>query len=119
MAGAEPPLSRVGPLLHKAMCCLRCGGFAAFRPEGAGPVGYGRAVSRLVNLDHADILGYYSRTLEEFGGATSTLTAYLLRDSLACTLAQKQRLGSRAAAYRKLGATLLGFPTQSKDRPQR
>ena len=117
MAG-EPPLHRVGPLVHKALCCLRCGGFTAYRPPGAeGPIGYGRAVSRLMNLEPADVVGYYSRTLEEFGG--SKLVRYLLRDSLACTLAQKHKLSTRAAAYRKLGATLLGFPLPSSQRPRR
>jgi hypothetical protein len=118
MAGAEPPLARVGPLMHKALCCLRCGGFAGFRPAHAkGPIGYGRAVSRLVNWEHADILGYFSRTLEEFG--SSKLTRFLLRDSLACTIAQKHKLRSRAAAYRTQAQTLNGFPMPSSSRPRR
>jgi len=117
MPGVEPPLARVGPLVHKALCCLRCGGFAGFTSGTKGPIGYGRAVSKLVNMEHADILGFYSRTLEEFG--SSKLTRYLLRDSLACTLAQKHKLNTRAAAYRTLGASLLGIPVPSADRPRR
>eukprot|EP00962_Isochrysis_galbana_P011916 scaffold3356_cov112-Isochrysis_galbana.AAC.19 len=118
MAGAEPPLTRVGPLMHKALCCLRCGGFAGFRPAHTkGPIGYGRAVSRLVNWEHDDILGYFSRTLEEFG--SSKLTRYLLRDSLACTIAQKHKLRSRAAAYRTQAPTLNSFPSPSSSRPRR
>jgi hypothetical protein len=118
MVGSEPSLTRLGPLMHKAYCCLKCGGFASFHPgHSKGPIGYGRAVSRLVNWEHADILAYYSRTLEEFG--SSKLTRYLLRDSLACTIAQKHKLRSRAAAYRTQTATLNSYPVPSASRSRR
>ena len=65
-----------------------------------------------MNWTHAEIVAYYSRLLEEYGG--SSWVRYLLKDSLACTLMNKHRLRSRASVYKWLGTDLGGFPMPSR-----
>ena len=50
---------------------------------GTSPV-FGCKHVRVLNWTHAEMLAYYSRLLEEYGG--SNWVRYLLKDSLACTL---------------------------------
>ena len=51
---------------------------------------------------------------EEFGAGP--WVTYLLRDSLACTIMAKYKLISRAAAYKRFGGDLGGYPLPSKNR---
>ena len=103
----------VPQLVHDLIACLRCGGFV----RGAYGDAHGRSVARLIHWDHRDLVAYYSRLAEELGARG--LVRYLLKDSLACTLANKYRVRSRAKAYKKFGSTLGGFPMMSEDRPPR
>jgi hypothetical protein len=72
---------------------------------------------QVLNWQQDEAVAFYSRLREEFG-AGKWIT-YLLKDSLACTTAAKHKLHSRAAAYKRVGHTLGGYPMPSELRPFR
>ena len=72
---------------------------------------------QVLNWQQDEAVAYFSRLREEFG-AGKWIT-YLLKDSLACTTAAKHKLHSRAAAYKRVGHSLGGYPMASEQRPFR
>mmetsp|Transcript_57259 Transcript_57259/g.124399 ORF Transcript_57259/g.124399 Transcript_57259/m.124399 type:complete len:185 (-) Transcript_57259:257-811(-) len=105
---------RFSQLTIDVLTCLRCGGFIrASTASNLAPV-QGCRLTRVLTWERADIIAFYSRVLEEFG--SSRWVHYLLQDSLACTLAEKHKKRSRAAAYKLFGDDLGGFPMPSEER---
>jgi len=117
--GAFLRATKGNPLVAGVFECLMRGGFLDHTPthRPGRPIVFGRRCKRVIAWQHGDMVSYYSRILDEFGSAD--WLRYLLKDSLACTIAAKYKLPSRAAAYKRFGHDLGGFPLPSKDRPFR
>lgn len=98
--------------------CMKCASFIKQTGNGVNDV-CGTRHNRCISWDEHDIRSYYSRMVEAFGGHESQHKRYLMRDSLACTLASKRKLRSRRQVYKKLGKTLGGYPVPDDARPLR
>jgi ribosome biogenesis GTPase A len=113
------PNRRIAPVIYpphqRTFKCMQCANFVKL--DQGGKV-YGRRHGRAVDWSFHDILSYYSRMTEVFGGMFSKRTRYLMKDSLACTLAIKHKLRSRAAAYKKFNH-LKEYPIPNHLRPKR
>ena len=103
------------PPHQRSFKCMQCAHF--IKLDSGGKV-YGRRHGRAVDWSFHDILSYFSRMSEVFGGMFSKRTRYLMKDSLACTLAIKHKLRSRAAAYKKFNS-LKEYPIPNNLRPKR
>ena len=99
---ALDPYRKLSPVIYpphqRSFKCMQCANFVKL--DQGGKV-YGRRHGRAVDWSYSDILSYFSRMSEVFGGMFSKRTRYLMKDSLACTLAIKHKLRSRAAAYKR------------------
>lgn len=95
--------------------CMACAGFVKLLPNGGI---CGKRHTRAQGWSKIDILSYFSRMSEAFGGVWSGRTRYLMKDSLACTMAMKHKLRSRAAVYKKLGG-IREYPVPNALRPRR
>jgi hypothetical protein len=105
----------VYPADRASFSCMVCAGFIK-RKESAG-LPYGRAQRRVQNYSDFDMVCFFSRMAEAFGGSSNHVR-YLMKDSLACTMAMKHSLRSRAAAYKKL-KILREYPVPNNKRPKR
>jgi ribosome biogenesis GTPase A len=105
----------VYPPHQRSFKCMQC---AQFVKLDAGGKVYGRRHGRAVDWSYADLLAYFSRMTEVFGGMWSKRTRYLMKDSLVCTLAIKHKLRSRAGAYKKFKG-LKDYPVPNHLRPKR
>lgn len=95
--------------------CMLC---AQFAKRDAKSNIFGMRHTRVQAWKHMDILCYFSRMSEAFGSIWSGHTRYLFKDSLACTLATKHKLRSRAAAYKKFKG-IKEYPVPNHLRPKR
>lgn len=95
--------------------CMQCAGFVKFDENRRV---FGTRHTRVQAWNTMDVLSYYSRMSEAFGGQWSGHTRYLFKDSLACTLAIKHKLRSRAAAYKKYNG-IKEYPVPNLMRPKR
>jgi len=94
-------------------------GFAKKRRRG---VYTGAGLGRMVNYDHADVLGYYNQVIRgllnyyKFAGNVSRLIKVVrtLRESCALTLALKYKVRTQAKVFKKFGADLACPETQRK-----
>jgi Type II intron maturase len=115
----QDPNRPVEPVIYpphqRSFKCMQC---AQFIRLDAGEKVYGRRHGRAVDWAYHDILSYFSRMTEVFGGMWSKRTRYLMKDSLACTLAIKHKLRSRAAAYKKFKG-IPEYPVPNELRPKR
>jgi hypothetical protein len=102
------------PPHQRSFKCMQCAHFIKLDADKV----YGRRHTRAVDWSYNDILSYFSRMTEVFGGMFSNRTKYLMKDSLACTLAIKHKLRSRAAAYKKFNG-LKDYPVPNHLRPRR
>ena len=115
--GDKPlPIPIVHPRHQQGFNCLKCAGFIKRSKDDGRP--YGCRHTRVQTWSYKDILNYFSRMCEAFGGLHSGHTRYLFRDSLACTLAIKYKKRSRRAIYVKF-AGLKDFPVPNEQRPRR
>jgi len=115
--GDKPlPIPIVHPRHQQGFNCLKCAGFIKRNKDDGRP--YGCRHTRVQTWSYKDILNYFSRMCEAFGGLHSAHTRYLFRDSLACTLAIKYKKRSRRAIYVKF-AGLKDFPVPNEQRPRR
>ena len=98
--------------------CLKCAGFV--RGDNNGRI-FGTRFTKVMRWDDHDIRSFYSRVAEAFGVSLTFLShkRYLLKDSLACTFANKYKLRSRRQTYNKLSKDLGGFPVPNDQRPHR
>lgn len=99
--------------------CMKCAGFIKQSNFESGSEYCGVRHTKVIGWDEHDIRSYFSRMLEAFEGHKSSHKKYLMRDSLACTLAAKYKLRSRQKVYKKLGKSLGGYPVSNKDRSRR
>lgn len=98
--------------INKLISELREQKFIKWKKDGKTACSVG--VTRLINLDHKDIVNYYNNVLYNilnyytFRDNYSSLWSVvnLLRTSCARTLARKYKLGSAAKAYKKFGKLL-------------
>jgi 50S ribosome-binding GTPase/Type II intron maturase len=102
------------PPHQRSFKCMQCAHFIKLDADKV----YGRRHTRAVDWSYHDLLSYFSRMTEVFGGMFSNRTKYLMKDSLACTLAIKHKLRSRAAAYKKFNG-LKDYPVPNHLRPRR
>jgi len=109
------PIPIVHPRHQQGFGCMKCAGFIKRQPDGRP---YGCRHTRVQTWSHKDILFYYSRMCEAFGGLHSGYTRYLFKDSLACTLAIKYKKRSRRAVYKKFKG-IPEFPVPNDQRPRR
>jgi ribosome biogenesis GTPase A len=113
------PNRKLAPVIYpphqRSFKCMQCANFVKL--DVGGKV-YGRRHGRAVDWSYHDMLSYFSRMSEVFGGMFSKRTRYLMKDSLACTLAIKHKLRSRAAAYKKFNS-LKDYPIPNHLRPRR
>jgi len=107
------------PEYQRDIECLKCAGFIK-RTTNDNPLEFcGKRHERILGWDEHGIRSYYSRMLEAFGGLKSHHKNYLMRDSLACTLAAKYKLSSRRKVYKKFsGKNLGGYPVPNEERPR-
>lgn len=116
---ALDPNRKLAPVIYpphqRTFKCMQCANFVKL--DQGGKV-YGRRHGRAVDWSYSDILSYFSRMSEVFGGMFSKRTRYLMKDSLACTLAIKHKLRSRAAAYKRFNG-LKEYPVPNHLRPRR
>ena len=115
---SDPDL-RLVPVIYaphqRSFKCMQCAEFIKVDRDGSV---FGRRHGRVVDWAFNDMLSYFSRMSEAFGGIFSKRTRYLFKDSLACTLAIKHKLRSRAAAYKKFKG-LKDYPIPNHLRPKR
>ena len=109
------PIPLVHPRHQQTLNCMKCAGFIRRREDGHP---YGCRHTRVQTWNLRDILCYFSRMCEAFGGLHSRNTRYLFLDSLACTLAVKYKKRSRRAIYKKFNG-LKAFPVPQAERPRR
>lgn len=95
--------------------CMTCAGFVKRDKEGRI---FGCRFTRAQQWTDIDIVCFYSRMMEAFGGLKYGHVRYLFKDSLACTLAMKHKLRSRAQAYKKV-PIVHRFPIPDHERPFR
>jgi hypothetical protein len=103
------------PPYRRGFSCMICAGFV--KRDAKNKV-FGKRQSRVQAWNHMDTLCYFSRMAEAFGSLWSVHTRYLFRDSLACTLAVRHKLRSRAAVYKKFKG-LKEYPVPNHLRPKR
>jgi 50S ribosome-binding GTPase/Type II intron maturase len=115
----DDPNKVIEPVIYpphqRSFKCLQC---AEFVRLGPGEKVFGRRHGRACGWSYNDILCYFSRMTEAFGGMYSKRLRYLMKDSLACTLAIKHKLRSRAAAYKKFHG-IPEYPVPNHLRPKR
>jgi hypothetical protein len=99
------------PLHRRTFACMVCAGFVK---RGVGKLVYGCGHTKVMSQKYEIIIAYYSRMMEAFGETRQT--QYLMKDSLACTLARKHKLISRASAYKKFHG-MKEFPMPNRLRP--
>jgi 50S ribosome-binding GTPase/Type II intron maturase len=112
----KPGKPVVYPPYRFGLNCIACAGF--IKRDDGGKKACGSRHTRVQSWSHMEILCYFSRMCEAFGGRWSGFTRYLFKDSLACTLAIKHKLRSRRAVYKKFKG-LKEYPVPNDMRPKR